>query len=56
MKLYTLTGYAKHKGITRQGVDEAKKKGKLKVVRLPMFVEYEGEKHFIEDRQFVIEE
>lgn len=54
-KVYTLTGYAKAKGITRQAVDDAKKKGKLTVKELPVFVEYNGQKYEIDRRQFVVD-
>lgn len=52
MSILTIKKYADSKGITTQAVPQLKK---LKIVTLPLFAEYEGERVEVGKRKFVIE-
>jgi predicted DNA-binding protein YlxM (UPF0122 family) len=53
VQLITVTEYAKQRQVSKQFVYEYIKKGKLELIELPLFVEYEGAKQMVGTKKFV---
>lgn len=52
-ELLTVTEYCQKRKVSKQFVYEYIRKGKLFLLELPIFVEYEGKKHEVGTKKFV---